>query len=176
MAQRQGVVQALTVQNGVVIVDTPQQERFTLDPILEESFDGWYLRHSRKTLAEAEMVRMAKVSGEPVGLIMLKTLDPGAGYIFYVAVAKAHRGTGVAALLVRDALDLFRAAGLTDAFASVEEENFPSERLFSTEGFTRTGLAEVSKKYGFLRALNMYRMMVVVPGEVLLHRTLEKVK
>jgi len=122
-----------------------------------------------------ETVRAARISGEPVGLSMLKTLERGAGYVFYVAVAKAHRGTGVAALLMRDALGLFKAAGLTDAFASVEQDNLPSERLFAAEGFTRTSLGEVSKKYGLLHALNMYRMMVVVPGEILLHRTLDGV-
>jgi ribosomal protein S18 acetylase RimI-like enzyme len=106
---------------------------------------------------------------------MLKKLEPGAGYIFYVAVAKAHREMGVAALLVRDALGLFRTAGMTDAFASVEQDNVPSERLFAAEGFTRTSLADVSKRFGLLQALNMYRMMVVVPGEALLHRTLDKV-
>jgi len=156
-------------------MDVSQGERARLEQILEESFEGWYLRHSKKTLAEVATVRAAKVSGEPVGLIMLKTLEGGAGYIFYVAVAKAHRGTGVAGLLVRDALRLFGGAGLTDAFASVEQDNVPSERLFAAEGFIRTNLAGVSRKYGLLHALNMYRMMVVVPGEILLHRTLEKV-
>jgi len=156
-------------------MDVPPEERAQLDQILEESFEGWYLRHSRRTLAEAETVRAARISGEAVGLIMLKTLEQGAGYVFYVAVAKAHRRTGVAALLVRDALGLFRAAGLTDAFASVEHDNTPSERLFAAEGFTRTSLGEVSKRFGLLHALKMYRMMVVVPGEVLLHRTLEAV-
>jgi len=163
------------MQDDIEIAEVPQGERARLEQVLDESFEGWYLRHSKKTLAEVETVRAAKVSGEAVGLIMLKTLEGGAGYIFYVAVAKAHRGTGVAGLLVRDALRLFWAAGLTDAFASVEEDNLPSERLFAAEGFTRTGLAEVSRKYGLLHALNMYRMMVVVPGEILLHRTLEKV-
>lgn len=175
MAQRQGVVQVLTMPNGAEVVDVPQRDRASLDHILEESFEGWYLRHSRKTLAEAETVRAARISGEPIGLIMLKTLEQSAGYVFYVAVSKAHRRAGVAALLVRDALRLFRAAGLTDAFASVEQYNLPSERLFAAMGFTRTSLGEVSKKYGLLRALNMYRMMVVVPGEVLLHRTVEDV-
>jgi ribosomal protein S18 acetylase RimI-like enzyme len=148
-------------------------ERVNLDSILEESFDGWYLRHSRKTLADVERVRAARVSGEPVGVIMSKTLDYGAGYIFYVAVAKAHRGKGVASLLVRDALDQFGAVGLKDAFASVEGDNVPSERLFAAEGFSRTSLTEVAKRYGLLSALNMYRSMVVVPGEVLLHRALD---
>ncbi len=153
-------------------MDVPQNERERLDHILVDSFEGWYLRHSRKVLAEAETVKAAKLSGEPVGLIMLKTLDQGAGYVFYVAVTKAHRGTGVASSLVKDALALFKSAGLADAFASVEEDNLPSERLFAAEGFTRTNLIDMSKKYGFLHALNMYRMMVVVPGEILLHKSI----
>ena len=165
----------MTAPGGVEGRDVRREERGRLDRILEESFEGWYLRHSRKTLAEVETVREATVSGEPVGLIMLKTLETGAGYIFYVAVARAHRGTGVAALLVRDALRGFSASGLKDAFASVEEDNLPSERLFVAEGFARTTLAEVTRRYGFLHALNMYRIMVVVPGEILLHRTLDKV-
>ena len=124
-------------------------------------------------LTEVETVRAAKRSGEYVGLIMVKTLEPGVGYVYYIAVARAHRRLGVAGLLLRDALERFKAAGIAEVFASVEGDNVPSERLFSAEGFARTGLVEVSKEHGALRALNMYRMMVVVPGEVLLHRALK---
>ena len=154
-------------------MDVPPEERAPLDRILEESFEGWYLRHSSRVLTEVETVRAAKLSGEPVGLIMLKTLEPGVGYVYYVAVSRAHRQLGVAALLLKDALDHFKAAGITEVFASVERDNVPSERLFAAEGFAKTNLVEVSREHGALRALNMYRMMVVVPGEVLLHRALK---
>ena len=154
-------------------MDVPRGGRAPLDPILEESFDGWYLRHSKRVLPEVETVRAAKLSGEPVGFIMLKTLDPGIGYVYYIAVSKANRRQGVARLLLRDSLERFKVAGLTEAFASVEGDNEPSERLFSAEGFTRTNLVEVSREHGALRALNLYRLMVVVPGEILLHRTLK---
>lgn len=172
MAQCQRGVQALTLQDGIEIVDVPPEERGGLESILGESFDGWYLSHSRRILREVETVRAAISSGSPVGLIMLKILEPGVGYVFYVAVRKAHRGTGVAGLLLRDALERFKAAGISEAFASVEKDNLPSEKLFAAEGFVRTNLVEVSQKHGPLRALNMYRMMVVVPGEVLLEKTL----
>ena len=151
-------------------MDVPRGERVALEQILEESFEGWYLRHSKRTLREVEEVRAARSSGAPLGLIMLKTLPQGVGYVYYVAVARARRRMGVAGLLLRDALERFRSAGVAEVFASVETDNLPSERLFSAEGFTRTGLIEVSRSHGTLRALNMYRMMVVVPGEVLLHR------
>ena len=105
---------------------------------------------------------------------MLKTLEQGVGYVYYVAVARAHRHTGVATLLLKDALDLFRDARLVEAFASVEGDNIPSEKLFAAEGFTRVSFPEVSKRHGPLRAINMYRMMVVVPGEILMHKLLDQ--
>jgi ribosomal protein S18 acetylase RimI-like enzyme len=154
-------------------VEVPRGERATLDNILVESFDGWYLWHSRRILAEVETVRVARMAGESVGLIMTKTLEPGVGYVFYVAVSKAHRRIGVARALLRDALERFKANGISEVYASVETDNLPSEKLFAAEGFARTNIGEVSREHGALRALNMYRIMVVVPGEVLLHRTLK---
>ena len=163
----------MTGQEGIEVVDVPRGERATLDRILEESFEGWYLRHSRGILRDVETVRAAISSGTPVGLIMLKTLEPSVGYVYYVAVARAHRETGVARLLLKDALRLLKAAGAAEVFASVEGNNLPSERLFAGDGFTRTSFAEVSRRHGPLRALNMYRMMVVVPGEVLMHKAFD---
>jgi len=155
-------------------VDVPLGERTRLDQILLDSFDGWYLRHSRRILSDVETVRAATVSGEPVGLIMLKTLKPGVGYVFYVAVSRAFRERGVAGLLLNAALEHFKTAGVTEVFASIEgRDNQPSEKLFAAAGFVRTNLSEVSRQHGTLHAFNMYRMMVVVPGEVLVHRTLE---
>jgi ribosomal protein S18 acetylase RimI-like enzyme len=159
--------------DGVEIVDIPLENRSTLDHILEESFDGWYLRHSRRIVREVDTVRAARRSGEQIGLVMLKTLEEGVGYVYYVAVARAHRDMGVGSLLLKDALALFKAEGVVEVYASVEKDNLPSEKLFAAEGFTRTNLVEVSKRHGPLRALNMYRMMVVVPGEVLLHKAMD---
>ncbi len=162
----------MTEQEGAVIVDIPVGERAGLEWILDESFEGWYLRHSKGTLRNVEVVRAAMVSGKPVGLVMLKKLESNVGYVYYIAVAKAHRKKGIAKLLLEDALRHFEAAGVKEAFASVEEDNEPSEALFASEGFTRTSFGEVSKKHGSLQTLNMYRIMTVVPGEVLLHKAI----
>lgn len=149
------------------------EERRKLDGILQESFEGWYLRHSLGTLMDVETVRAAVLSGEPVGLIMLKNLEDGVGYVYYIAVTRAHRRTGVARLLLADSLNRFRTAGVKEVFASAETDNLPSEKLFESEGFSRTSYGEVSRRYGMLHTLDMYRKMLVVPGEVLLHRELE---
>lgn len=168
MAQRGDGVRTLTTAEGVVVVDVPSGERDALEQILEESFEGWYLRHSRGKLLQLEVVRAAMASGTPVGLVMLKTLDARVGYIYYIAVAKAHRGMGIARLLLEDSLRLFREAGVEEVFAGVETRNAPSERLFASEGFTRSSFGEVSKRFGTIHAINMYRLMVIVPGEALM--------
>ena len=162
----------MTAPDEVVILDVPSGERAALDWILEESFEGWYLRHSKGTLREIETVRAALLSGKPIGLVMLRKIDGSVGYVFYIAVARAERKKGIAKLLLNDALQHFKASGVKEVFASVERNNEPSEALFASEGFTRTSFGEVSREYGSLHSLNMYRVMVVVPGEVLLRKVI----
>lgn len=160
----------MTSQENIEITDVPAGRRAELDWILEESFEGWYLWHSKKTLRDVELVRAAMLSGKPLGLIMLKTLEGTVGYVYYIAVAKARRKEGIGKLLVEDALRLFKASNLKEVFASVEKNNEPSEALFASEGFTKTSFSEVSKKHGSLHTVNMYRAMTVVPGEILLRK------
>lgn len=160
----------MTAQENIEITDVPAEKRAGLDWILEESFEGWYLWHSKKTLRDVELVRTAMSSGKPVGLVMLKTLEGTVGYVYYIAVARASRNKGVGKLLVDDAVRLFRASNVTEVFASVEKNNEPSEALFASEGFTKTSFSEVSKRHGSLHTVNMYRAMTVVPGEILLRK------
>ncbi|HZY94132.1 MAG TPA: GNAT family N-acetyltransferase [Candidatus Bathyarchaeia archaeon] len=153
-----------------MIGDVPVGKRAGLERILDESFEGWYLMHSKRTLHDIELVRAAMSSGKPVGLVMLRTLEGSIGYVYYIAVARVHRKKSIAKLLLEDALRLFKSSGISEVFASVEENNKPSEALFASEGFTPTSFGEVSKKHGNLHTLNMYRVMRVVTGEVLLRK------
>ena len=162
----------MTAQEDVVITDVPPGKRAGLEWILEESFEGWYLMHSKRTLRDVELVKVAMSSGKPVGLVMVKMLEKGVGYVYYIAVARAHRKQGIAKLLLEDALRLFKGSAVKEVFASVEEDNIPSEALFASEGFTQTSFSEVSKNHGSLHTLNMYRAMTVVPGEILLRKTI----
>ena len=163
----------MTTPDGIVIVDVPRDQRAELTWILEESFEGWYLRHSTGTLRKIEVVRAAKSAGKPAGLAMLKTLEGGAGYVYYIAVAKDQRRKRIGKQLLEDAIQKFRSSGQKEVFASVESDNEPSEALFKSEGFMQTSFSEVSSRHGRLRTLNMYREMLVVPGEVLLRKRLE---
>jgi len=162
----------VTVPGDIAIVDVPVGKRAGLEWILEESFEGWYLMHSKRTLRDVDMVRAAMSSGKPVGLVMLKTLDGNVGYVYYIAVARANRKTGIGKLLLDDALRIFSSSSVKEVFASVEKDNEPSEALFAADGFTRTSFGEVSKVHGSLHTLNMYRAMTVVPGEILLHKAI----
>jgi ribosomal protein S18 acetylase RimI-like enzyme len=160
----------VTVPGDIAIVDVPVGKRAALEGILEESFEGWYLMHSRRTLRDIELVRAAVSSGKPVGLVMLKTLDGNVGYVYYIAVTKDNRKKGIGKLLLDDALRIFSSSNVKEVFASVEKDNEPSEALFASEGFTKTTFGEVSKRHGSLHTVNMYREMTVVPGEILLRK------
>jgi len=162
----------VTAQEDVAIVDVAKGKRAGFEWILEESFEGWYLMHSKRTLRDIELVRVAMSSGKAVGLVMLKTLAESVGYVYYIAVAEASRKKGIGKLLVEDSLRHFKASKVKEVFASVEEDNERSEALFASEGFTRTSFGQVSKRYGGLHALNMYREMLVVPGEILLRKAI----
>src|SRR4029077_16109870 len=137
----------MTTPDGTAIVDVPLKERAGLEWILEESFEGWYLMHSRRTLRDIELVRAAISSEKPVGLVMLKTLERNVGYVYYIAVAKAQRRRGIGKLLLQNALQQFETSNMREVFASVEEDNEPSEALFASEGFKPTSFNEVSKKH-----------------------------
>jgi ribosomal protein S18 acetylase RimI-like enzyme len=162
----------MTAEENLAIIDVPKGKRAGLEWILEESFEGWYLMHSKRTLRNIELVRTAITSGKVVGLVMLKTLAESVGYVYYIAVAKASRKSGIGKLLLEDALRHFKASSVKEVFASVEKDNEPSEALFASEGFTQTNFGEVSKKYGSLHTANMYREMLVVPGEILLRKAI----
>jgi ribosomal protein S18 acetylase RimI-like enzyme len=157
-------------ETEVSIVQAQDSERAALEQILEESFTGIYLRHAKRTLSDVETVRVIRVGGTAVGLAMLKLIAKQAGYVYYVAIVPSWRRKGLATRLLLDSLDHFRQLGTTEVYASVGEDNDESKALFLGRGFRRTDFGEVSKKYGAIRALAMYRGMWVVPGEMVLVR------
>lgn len=74
--------------------------------------------------------------GSPCGTLRLERDDQdGSCFIGTIAVDKAHRGRGLARVLVRTALKLSAEAGFTQAFLSVNAENENALRLYRSEGF-----------------------------------------
>ena len=154
------------------IEDVPPERRPSLQSLLEESFEGWYLSHSRKTLMSVDLVREAVVGDRPVGMVMLKTFSGYIGYVYYIAVAREYRRRKVGTRLLDHSLGYFSSTGMREVYASVEEDNEESAGLFRSRGFTKTSYREVARRYGPIRALDLYRRMLVVPGEALLFRPL----
>jgi ribosomal protein S18 acetylase RimI-like enzyme len=173
MAKRLEVVLDL-MRPEIEIIDVPQAERTRLHPILEESFEGLYLWHARRTLQNIEVVRAARTAeGEDAGLIMLKLLTEGAGYVYYVAVPPRFRRRGIGGRLLDDAISYFAQKDVRDVYASVEEDNVESKTLFGSRGFERVTGSEMAERYGRIRSLLMYREMTVVMGEVLMGKRLD---
>src|SRR2546421_12174714 len=108
----------MKAKEDVIIIDAPTGERASLGWILEESFEGWYLLHSKRTLRDIEVVRVAMSSGKPVGWVMLKTLEGNIGYVYYIAVEKTHRRRGIAKLLLEDAVRSFKITHMEEVMAS----------------------------------------------------------
>lgn len=160
--------------SAVEVADVPKAGRARLVPILEESFEGLYLWHARRTLQSIDVVREARTAdGEDAGLIMLKTLGEGPGYVYYVAVPPRFRGRGIGGRLLDDGLSYFEGKGVKEVYASVEEDNVESNKLFASRGFEKVKGSEMADRYGRIRSMLMYREMMVVPGEALLRRLLD---
>ena len=98
----------MTFNESIEIVDVPVDQRAGLEWILIESFEGWYLRHSTRTLHHIEIVRAAMSAGKPVGLVMLKTIEGDVGYVYYIAVPRTERKKGIGKLLLTDSLKRFQ--------------------------------------------------------------------
>ncbi len=159
----------------VELAEVPRAERARLLPILDESFEGLYLWHARRTLHGIEVVRVAMMAadGEDAGLVMLKMLGEDAGYVYYVAVPPRFRRRGIGGRLLDDALACFVKRGALYAYASVEEDNVESMTLFRSRGCEELPGSEMAARYGRIRAFLLYREMMVVPGELLLGKRLD---
>ena len=149
-------------------------ERESLDPILDTSFEGWYLRHAKRTLREIETVFAAKSRDQFVGLSMMKKLDSKTGYIYYMAVLPEHRGKKIGSKLLDRSLAYFFEHDTDVVFASLMQEHDEANLLFNSRGFIQTSFGDVAKRYGKLHAINMYRKMVVVTGEVVVFKELSR--
>ncbi len=106
---------------------------------------------------------------------MLKQIDPKIGYVYYIAVSSEFRGKKIGSQLLEYSLTYFSDLGVDVVFASLTVEHGGESRaLFESHGFIETSFGQVSKKYGKLHAINMYRKMLVVSGELVVYKDLTK--
>jgi len=153
---------------GVEVVELANADRERAVPVLKEGFEGIYRWHAKRTLRTATWVRAASLGGEIVGVSVLERLDPEVGYIYYLSVARARRRGGLGAVLLDDALELFRREHASVAYGAAEEENAASIALFRSRGFRLVERKELSFREGGLGAWGLRSRMTLVGGEVLL--------
>jgi ribosomal protein S18 acetylase RimI-like enzyme len=163
---------SVSKDSTIAITDVSPHDRELLISILEESFEGWYLRHSTRMLFKIGNVRQAKVGDEIAGLVMLKDLGNKLGYVYYIAVRKKFRGKGIGGKLLDNAISFFCGRGMQEVYAGIEEDNIESERLFYSRNFVRTTRSELAKKYGTINSFVLLRKMLIVPGEIIVFREL----
>ncbi|MHB1908683.1 MAG: GNAT family N-acetyltransferase [Nitrososphaerales archaeon] len=163
----------MSEENALVIDDVPLGQRKELFPILEDSFEGWYLRHSKRTALEIGLVRQAKVGQAAAGLVMLKDLGNKLGYVYYIAVAKQFRGKGIGGKLLDNSIEYFATRDFREVYAGIEEDNEESSKLFLSRGFRKITRGELAKKYGTMNSFLLMRKMLIVYGEILLMKELD---
>jgi ribosomal protein S18 acetylase RimI-like enzyme len=140
-------------------------DRADLLPLLRESFSGIYLWHARRILSGHATILAAHRNGEPVGLAMVTMLNPGTGYVYYLAVSPAERHRGTGGLLLDQSLNCLTARGARIVLASVTRANIPSERLVASRGFRPCRFRDLSRRFGRVAALKLWVGMTVAPGE-----------
>ena len=94
-------------------------------------------RRTHDTFAErlsrvGNRLRVAGPADAPLGLCIIKD-----DHLDQLYVAGPARGTGLAAILLRDGEDRLRAAGMTDAFLDCAILNHRAARFYTREGWTR---------------------------------------
>ena len=154
--------------SDVRLVDLPPVDRERAVPVLIDSFVGIYRWHAKRTLREVQIVRGAEVHGELLGVAMLERLVPEVGYVYYIAVAAAHRKEGIGGRLLDDAISRFRREGAEVLYAAVQSDNAPSIALFLSRGLRSVERKELGYREGGLGAWGLRSRMHLVYGELLL--------
>ena len=165
---------SLDASEDVQIYEAKGNVRVSLDPIINASFAGWYQRHAKRTLRDIESVIAARIGEVDVGVAMLKMLDSEKGYIYYIAVLPEYRGKKLGSKLLDYSLRYLLERGSIVVYASLMQEHDEASFLFNSRGFKRTNFGEISKKYGNLHAINLYRKMLVVSGEVVVFKEISR--
>jgi L-amino acid N-acyltransferase YncA len=163
---------ATAAPQPVQIDDVRPEARHTLAQIIDQSFTGIYRWHAAKTLGSIDRVRAASRGDSAAGLTMFTMLEPGCGYLYYVAVRPSNRASGVGGLLLDDAIEALQAGGAHEVFACIRADNVPSVRLFASRGFVKTGFRELARDKGAGHAARLWCRMVVAPGEKLFRKTM----
>lgn len=118
----------------------PSTDAGVLSALHAAAFDpAWSEAEVSALLAGNGVLALAAMDGAtPIGFILWRTVVDEAE-ILTLMTAPAHRGSGVATALLRDALAAATAAGATTMFLEVAEDNEAALAVYAREGFHRMG-------------------------------------
>ncbi len=158
----------MTVSAEIVVRDMNASDRDQVKEILEQSFEGWYLREGLKGIDSSDRVLVAEVSGKVAGMAELRFYNAGEmiGIVYYLATHPSYRELGIASRLLDDALKLFKEKGTSLALCSIEHENQASVEFFSKHGFKETSVRSLASKYK-IHFFGILRRALIVPGETI---------
>ncbi|MGA2974328.1 MAG: GNAT family N-acetyltransferase [Spirochaetia bacterium] len=157
----------------ISIQERQRADRRDLLAILRESFSGIYLWHARRILLGPAAVLAAESSRTPIGLVIMKMLAPGVGYVYYLAISPAERRRGTGGFLLDRCLGYLDSHGARAVLASVTEGNLPSERLVASRGFHICRFRDLARRFGAAAAFRLWMGMTVAPGERVFMRLME---
>lgn len=85
------------------------------------------------------LTRVVRQGRTLAGAIVITQIGPHTAHIAQLAVHPSHRGQGIAAALLSDALDRAAAAGMARVTLLVAESNRPARALYDAHGFVSQG-------------------------------------
>ena len=123
------------------LADSPDAFAVTLAEQLARPDAAWAGRLALAAAAHDELPLLAEHDGAPAGLAWAKAdgADPAVAELFQVWVAPEARGQGIAARLLRTAIDWARERGFRAMTLGVTEGDTPAVRLYLREGFRNAG-------------------------------------
>jgi ribosomal protein S18 acetylase RimI-like enzyme len=109
------------------------------DVLSEECYEETLKAFSRQLTLDSELVLTAEVEGTVAG-VLIGTIDDrrGYGYYYRIAVAREHRGKGIAKALIRKMEQRFQLRKVSQIIVTADRHNEPILPLYRALGYMRT--------------------------------------
>jgi GNAT superfamily N-acetyltransferase len=123
------------------LADSPDAFCSTLAEAQERSPDDWAARLAAAAVSGQDYPLIAELAGAPVGLVWAKVdaTNPSVVNFFQMWVAPESRGRGVAAALLREAIQWAKSRNARVVELGVTCGNASAARLYVREGFEDFG-------------------------------------
>ena len=164
-----------TKQNSIISIRPARKgDKSQNIEIASRSFGKLYRFFAVRSLESEKRVVVAEIEGKIAGFMILRSIKLGKtkiGYIFWIAVHPDHRRRGIAGELIRAAINRFIEEKADVVYASIEEDNLPSEILFKKQGFSEMTRKQLWNIYG-PKTIALYLRLFIAPHELIFSKEL----